>query len=103
MATMSEKSEEQVREPRVLYTATAETAVEERILGRRMATVSSLSPRVQQVVQIIQEFKIQERDQFLHLLPNLLSISPEDYGWLKMAESAFKFWDNEEDAIYDRL
>ncbi len=100
---MSEKSEEQVREPCVPYTATAETAVEERILGQRMATVSPLSPRVQQVVQIIQEFKIQERDQFLHLLPNLLSISPEDYGWLKMAESAFKFWDNEEDAIYDRL
>jgi len=36
------------------------------------------------------------------LLPNLLSISPEDYGWLKLAESAFEFWNNEEDAIYDQ-
>ncbi len=70
---------------------------------RLMTTVSPLSPRVQQAVQIIQEFEIQERDQFLHLLPNLLSISLEDYGWLKMTESAFEFWDNEDDAIYDRL
>ena len=23
--------------------------------------------------------------------------------WLKLAEAAFSFWDNEEDAIYDRL
>ena len=68
-----------------------------------MATMFPLSPRVQQAVQIIQEFKAQERDQFLHLLPNLLSISPEDYGWLRLAESAFEFWNNEEDAIYDRL
>jgi hypothetical protein len=29
--------------------------------------------------------------------------SPEDYGWLKLAELSFGFWDNEEDAIYDQL
>ena len=33
----------------------------------------------------------------------LLGISPEDYGWLKLAESSFEFWDNEEDAIYDQM
>ena len=33
----------------------------------------------------------------------LLGISPEDYAWLKLAELAFRFWDNEEDAIYDQL
>ena len=65
-----------------------------------MATLSPLSPRVRQAAQIIREFKIQEQDQFLHLFPTLLSISPEDYGWLKMAESAFEFWDNDEDAIW---
>mgnify|MGYP001078326109 CR=1 FL=1 len=100
---MNKESEKQVREPRAPYATTAETAIEERVLEQQMTTVSPLSPRVQQAVQIIQEFKNQERDQFLHLLPNLLSISPEEYGWLKMAESAFEFWDNEEDAIYDRL
>lgn len=68
-----------------------------------MATVSLLSPRVQQAVQIIREFKPQERHEFLRLLPDLLHISPEDYGWLRLVESAFEFWDNEEDAIYDQL
>jgi len=100
---MSKESKEQVREPRAPYAATAGTAVEERVPGPLTITVSPLSPRVRQAVQIIQEFKIQEQNQFLHLLPNLLSIPSEDYIWLKMAESAFEFWDNEEDAIYDRL
>lgn len=68
-----------------------------------MTTISSLSPRVREAAQIVQEFKPQERRQFLLLLPDLLGISPEDYGWLKAAESAFEFWDNEEDAIYDEL
>ncbi len=41
-------------------------------------------------------------------MPSLLrrrlrSVYLEDYYWLKMAESAFEFWNNEEDAIYDRL
>lgn len=75
-------------------------AVEEHTLGPLMTTLSPLSPRVRQAVQIIREFKIQEQDQFPHLLPTLLSISPEDYGWLKMTESAFEFWDNDEDAIW---
>jgi hypothetical protein len=100
---MSQESEEQLRESHAPYAATSEAAVNERIPGPPMATMSPLSPRVQQVVQIIREFKSQERGQFLHLLPTLLNISSEGYGWLKMAESAFEFWDNEEDAIYDRL
>jgi hypothetical protein len=70
---------------------------------KRMTTVSLPSPRVQQAVHLIQEFEAQERDQFLSLLPRLLGISAEDYGWLKLAESAFDFWDNEEDAIYDQM
>ena len=27
----------------------------------------------------------------------------EDLRWLKAAEKSFAFWDNEEDAVYDRL
>jgi hypothetical protein len=68
-----------------------------------MITATLLSPRVQQAVGIIEKFEAQEREQFLRLLPKLLSISPEDYAWLKLAESSFEFWDNEEDAIYDQL
>jgi len=91
------KSKEQVRETRAPYT------VKEHELEALASTLSPLSPRVRQVVRIIQEFKTQERDQFLQLLPTLLNISLKDYGWLKMAESSFEFWDNEEDAVYDRL
>jgi|GEM_PF-1278608 len=100
---MSKESKEQLRESRASYAATAEAAVKERIPETPLATVSPLSPRVRQVMQIIREFESQERGQFLHLLPTLLNTSSEGYGWLKMAESAFEFWDNEEDAVYDRL
>jgi hypothetical protein len=27
----------------------------------------------------------------------------EDLHWLKAAEKSFEFWDNEEDAVYDKL
>jgi hypothetical protein len=27
----------------------------------------------------------------------------EDLAWLKAAEQSFTFWDNDEDAVYDRL
>ncbi len=94
---MSKESKEQIREPRTPYAATAEVEVEERI------TMPPLSPHVRQAVQIIQGFKVRERDQFLHLLPSVLNISSEDYGWLKAAESAFEFWDNDEDAVYDQM
>lgn len=30
-------------------------------------------------------------------------IDRETLGWLKLAESSFDFWDNEDDAIYDDL
>ena len=26
-----------------------------------------------------------------------------DLGWLKLAEKSFDFWNNDEDAVYDRL
>ena len=26
-----------------------------------------------------------------------------DLGWLKLAEKSFEFWNNDEDAVYDRL
>ncbi len=33
----------------------------------------------------------------------VLNLSPEDLLWARLAESAFSFWDNPEDAIYDEL
>lgn len=34
---------------------------------------------------------------------NLLIAALDNNGWLALAESAFDFWDNEQDAIFDNL
>ena len=36
-------------------------------------------------------------------LPRLLKIAKADLAFLKVAENSFDFWNNPEDAIYDRL
>lgn len=46
--------------------------------------------------------KKDERE-FLALLPKVFNLGPEDLLWARLAESAFSFWDNPEDAIYDEL
>jgi hypothetical protein len=40
---------------------------------------------------------------FLAHLPRLLRLSSSDIALLKAAEGAFEFWDNPDDATYDRL
>ena len=40
---------------------------------------------------------------FLSDLPRLLKLSGADLAMLKAAESAFDFWNNPDDIIYDRL
>ena len=30
-------------------------------------------------------------------------LSEDDLGWMRLAETSFDFWDNEDDAIYDSL
>ena len=46
-----------------------------------------------------------EKDEreFLALLPKVLNLSPEDLLWARLAESAFGFWDNPEDEVYDNV
>jgi len=44
----------------------------------------------------------EEQRKFLRDLPALI-FPREDYLRLKAAEKAFSFWDNPEDAVYDRL
>jgi hypothetical protein len=36
-------------------------------------------------------------------LPQHLKITPDDLAWPRLAEPAFEFWNNPEDAIYDEL
>jgi hypothetical protein len=46
--------------------------------------------------------KLNETDQqkLLRNLPKLLKVSLDTFGWLKLAEPSFAFWDNDEDAIH---
>ena len=62
-----------------------------------------LNPKVKEVADAIEEFSPEDRQQLLSILPKLLGISAEDFGWLKLSESAFAFWENEEDVIYNEL
>ena len=45
----------------------------------------------------------EEQRVFLAHLPQLLHLPASDLGFLKAAERSFQFWDNPDDAIYDRL
>jgi len=52
----------------------------------------------------IRRFSAAEKRQLLKDLPRLLDgVSRDDEELLKLAEAAFKSWDNEEDAVYDDL
>ncbi len=52
--------------------------------------------------ELVQAPPAQKR-KMLAKLSRLLKISPNDIAWLKLAEPSFEFWDNPEDAIYDKL
>jgi len=51
----------------------------------------------------VQKLKPEEQRRFLRDLPSLIRLSKEDMARLKAAEKSFSFWNNTEDAIYDKL
>jgi hypothetical protein len=56
------------------------------------------------VEDAIRKFSPDEKRQLLSDLPKLLNgFTPDDEDFLKLAESAFTFWENAEDTIYDDL
>ena len=55
------------------------------------------------VEQAIEHFPPEEQRQLLAELPQLLKLSPQDFGYLKLAESSFQFWNNPDDTVYDTL
>jgi hypothetical protein len=61
-----------------------------------MSTVAEIS-------EAIEKLPVREQFALLQALPNHLKISPEEIAWTRAAESAFEFWDNPEDAVYDSL
>ncbi len=58
---------------------------------------------LQDVERAIQQFPPEQQQRLLAELPRLLRISGTDLVYLKLAESAFQFWDNPDDATYDAL
>lgn len=58
---------------------------------------------VDEVANAVRQLNLSERQQLLTHLLKSLPPDIEELAWLKLSESAFDFWDNEEDAIYDQL
>ncbi len=46
---------------------------------------------------------VKEQVELLRILPRHLKISLDDLAWSRLAEPAFEFWNNPEDAIYGRM
>ena len=61
-----------------------------------MSTVAEIS-------EAIERLNVKEQVELLRILPQHLKISAEDLAWSRLAEPAFEFWNNPEDAIYDNL
>ena len=56
-----------------------------------------------EVEEAIERFPRKEQQQLLAALPRLLKLSAMDLATLQLAERAFQFWENPDDAIYDTL
>jgi hypothetical protein len=61
-----------------------------------MSTVAEIS-------EAIEKLDVKEQVKLLQALPQHLKITPDDLAWSRLAEPAFEFWNNPEDAIYDDL
>ena len=61
-----------------------------------MSTVAEIS-------EAIEKLDVRAQIELLRNLPQHLKISPDDLAWTRLAEPAFEFWNNPEDAIYDEL
>jgi hypothetical protein len=58
---------------------------------------------VEEIEKAIERLDVRQQVKLLKELPAHLKISPDDVAWLKLAESAFEFWNNPDDAAYDQL
>lgn len=58
---------------------------------------------VEEIEKAIERLDIAQQVKLLQALPAHLKISPDDVALLTLAESAFQFWDNPDDAAYDQL
>lgn len=63
----------------------------------------SINIKVEEIKQSIKGLSMEEQRKLLSDLPSVLQIPEKDLAFLKLAEKSFEFWDNPEDAIYDKL
>lgn len=66
----------------------------------------ALKLTVEQVSTAILLLNTDEKKQLQQRLPALIGLNPqqlEDMGWLSLAESAFDFWNDPEENVYDDL
>ena len=61
-----------------------------------MSTVAEIS-------EAIEKLDLQQQIELLRVLPQHLKVAPDDLGWARLAEPAFEFWNNPDDAVYDHL
>ena len=61
-----------------------------------MSTVAEIS-------QAIEKLDVKQQVELLRILPQHLKVSADGLAWSQLAEPAFEFWNNPEDAIYDQL
>lgn len=55
------------------------------------------------VVELLEDVPVHKPMKVIVLFKEEFNEGYENKDWLKLSESAFKFWDNEEDAYYDNL
>lgn len=58
---------------------------------------------VQEITEAIEQLDVKQQVRLVEELPRHLKFSPEDIAWSRLAEPAFDFWNNPDDAIYDKL
>lgn len=57
---------------------------------------------LESIEKAVRKLKPEEQRKFLRDLPALI-FDREDLLWLRAAEKSFDFWENPEDAVYDKL
>ena len=62
-----------------------------------------MAKRIDKIFDEIKSLSEDEQREFLSLLPKALNLGPEDLLWARLAESAFGFLGNSEDAIFHKL
>ena len=58
---------------------------------------------VEEIEKAIERLDVREQIRLVRDLSAHLKFSPEDMATWRVAESAFQFWENPDDAVYDDL